>query len=173
MRKSQELEAVSQKTKYDVLTGLYNRETFITSVEEALKKPQAMMSALFLLDLDHFKELNDTLGHMMGDQALRETARRISSSIRKSDLAGRLGGDEFVLFIQDLPNASAMERCAGKLNKVLRNDWTKDGKTVHISASVGAAAAEKGMNFKELYERADRALYKAKEQGRDRYHIAE
>ncbi len=176
MDQKQKLETISQKTRTDYLTGLYSRETFILEMEQRLRErpsESGRIDAFFILDLDHFKELNDTLGHMMGDQALRETARRISSSIRKSDLAGRLGGDEFVLFIQDLPNASAMERCAGKLNKVLRNDWTKDGKTVHISASVGAAAAEKGMNFKELYERADRALYKAKEQGRDRYHIAE
>lgn len=176
MDQKQKLETISQKTRTDYLTGLYNREAFILEMEQRLRDQKEMpgqLDAFFILDLDHFKELNDTLGHMTGDQALREAAHQISSSIRKSDLAGRLGGDEFVLFIQGLPDISAMARCAQKLNRALRSDWTKDGKTVHISASVGITAAEKGMHFKELYERADQALYKAKEQGRDGYYIAE
>lgn len=177
MDQKQQIETISQKIRTDQLTGLYNRETFIEEMEQRLKRQTTeenkRMNALFILDLDHFKELNDTLGHMMGDQALCETADRIKSSIRKTDLAGRLGGDEFVLFIQDLPDRDAVERCARKLNHALKSDWTKDGKTVRITASVGITEAEKGMDFKDLYERADRALYKAKEQGRDGYYIAE
>lgn len=177
MDQKQQLETISQKTKKDHLTGLYNRETFIMEVEKCLaqqsKSEPGRLNALFILDLDHFKELNDTLGHIMGDQALSETAHRISSSIRKTDLAGRLGGDEFVLFIQDLPDLYALGRCAGKLNEALRSSWIKDGKTVKISASIGIKTAEKGMGFKELYEKADQALYKAKKQGRDRYCIAD
>lgn len=177
MDQKQKLETISQKTKRDYLTGLYNREAFIHEAEKRLKAQAddetELLNALFILDLDHFKELNDTLGHMMGDQALCEIARRIKGSIRKTDLAGRLGGDEFVLWIQDLPDTYAIGRCAMKLNKALKTDWTKDGKTVSISASIGITVAEKGLAFKDLYEKADQALYKAKANGRDGYHISD
>ena len=171
MRKSQELEAVSQKTKYDVLTGLYNRETFITSVEEVLKKPQAMMSALFLLDLDHFKDVNDILGHMTGDRVLQEMAQNLKSAIRSRDLSGRVGGDEFMVFIQDAADTNAIKKCAEKMNRILQRPYEKDSKRVKVSASIGIAVAEEGVTFRELYERADKALYDVKKNGRNGYSI--
>lgn len=171
MKKSQEFEAVSQKTKYDVLTGLYNRETFLSSVEEALKEPGAMMSALFLLDLDHFKDVNDILGHMTGDQVLREMAQNLRSAIRSSDLSGRVGGDEFMVFIQDAADVNAISVCAEKLNRVLRKSYEKENKRVKVTSSIGIAVAEDGITFQELYERADKALYDVKKSGRNGYSI--
>ena len=161
----------------DPLTGLYNRETFVEAVEERLKTIQdletAGLDALFILDLDHFKTLNDTLGHMMGDQALKQAGANLRFSIRKTDLAGRLGGDEFVLFLEELPDLFALEQCAKKVNKALLMSWEREQKRVDISASVGIAIAERGMAFKELYEKADQALYEVKRHGRNGYRIAE
>ena len=171
IKKSQELEAVSQKTKYDVLTGLYNRETFIKSVEEELQKPREMMSALFLLDLDYFKDVNDILGHITGDQVLQETAQNLKSAIRSGDLSGRVGGDEFMVFIQDAADINAIITCAEKLNRILRKPYEKNSKRVKVSASIGIAVAEEGATFRELYERADKALYDVKKRGRNGYSI--
>lgn len=177
MDQKHKLETISRKTRTDALTGLYNRETFVEAVEERLKTIQdletAGLDALFILDLDHFKTLNDTLGHMMGDQALKQAGANLRFSIRKTDLAGRLGGDEFVLFLEELPDLFALEQCAKKVNKALLMSWEREQKRVDISASVGIAIAERGMAFKELYEKADQALYEVKRHGRNGYRIAE
>ena len=177
MDQKHKLETISRKTRTDALTGLYNRETFVEAVEERLKIIQdletAGLDALFILDLDHFKTLNDTLGHMMGDQALKQAGANLRFSIRKTDLAGRLGGDEFVLFLEELLDLFALEQCAKKVNKALLMSWEREQKRVDISASVGIAIAERGMAFKELYEKADQALYEVKRHGRNGYRIAE
>lgn len=177
MDQKHKLETISRKTRTDALTGLYNRETFVEAVEERLKIIQdletAGLDALFILDLDHFKTLNDTLGHMMGDQALKQAGANLRFSIRKTDLAGRLGGDEFVLFLEELPDLFALGQCAKKVNKALLMSWEREQKRVDISASVGIAIAERGMAFKELYEKADQALYEVKRHGRNGYRIAQ
>lgn len=173
--RNRELEEVKQKTKYDALTGLYNRETFIRKVNERLKQQKKYgseaMAAVFLLDLDCFKEINDTLGHMMGDQVLRDVAQSLKAVIRSSDLAGRLGGDEFVIFLDNIPDEEALCRCADKINKVLIKTYEKEGNQVQISSSIGIAKTRQGAVFSELYEKADLALYEVKRHGRNGYKI--
>ena len=93
--------------------------------------------ALFLLDLDHFKDVNDTLSHIAGDQVLRETGLILKSCIRSTDLAGRLGGDEFVLFIQNVSNVQGLDRCAKKLVSALKRTYKNEQQSITVSTSIG------------------------------------
>lgn len=174
-KKDRQLQETRIRTRVDQMTGLYNRTAFAEKVEDVLKQDaggkNGMLSALFLLDLDYFKEVNDTLGHLMGDRVLCDAAQRIRAAVRKNDFAGRLGGDEFVLFIQDAAVLSDIHACARKLNSVLSEKYEKDGKTVWVSASIGIAVTEGETAFQELYERADAMLYEVKREGRNSYRI--
>lgn len=134
-------------------------------------KINGKISALFLLDLDHFKSANDTLGHMTGDQILRECGNKMKAIIRETDLAGRLGGDEFVLFIRNAKDMQSLRICAEKVNQVLKQSYGTGTNSVTISASIGIAVWTTEKSFEDLYKMADQDLYKAKDKGRDRYHI--
>lgn len=172
---NQKMEEMSIKNQVDFLTKLYNREFFSQEVERILKDmanhKTEKKSALFLLDLDFLKKANDTLGHITGDEILRESGMIMKSIIRSTDLAGRLGGDEFVLFIKDAKDVPALEVCAEKVNRALHKIYGEGEKTVTVSASIGIAVVTKEKTFAELYKMADLALYEAKKQGRNRYYI--
>lgn len=165
----------NQKASQDTLTGLLNREAFVYKVKELLARPATgeNVSALFLIDLDYFKEVNDTLGHIIGDQVLLDVATTLKSVVRSSDVVGRLGGDEFVVFIVDAADIMGVHRCAKKLNKALKRTYNRDGKEVAVSASIGIAVAEPGLSFEELYSMADAAVYDVKNVDRDGYQIAQ
>lgn len=166
----------NQKASQDTLTGLLNREAFVYRVKELLERPastEQRVSALFLIDLDYFKEVNDTLGHIIGDQVLLDVATTLKSVVRSSDVVGRLGGDEFVVFIVDAANIHGIHRCAQKLNKALKKTYTREDKEVTVSASIGIAVAEPGMDFEHLYSMADAAVYEVKNVNRDGYQIAQ
>lgn len=170
---NQKLNEIRKKTQIDHLTKLYSREYFIQEVEGNLRKgrEEEGLQALFLLDLDYFKQVNDMLGHLSGDQVLQDTGIRLKSSIRRSDLAGRLGGDEFVLFIRNLPDLSAVRKCAEKINAALVYTYGHGEQSVTVSASIGVAVAQEEKTFRELYERADRALYEVKADKKNGYRI--
>lgn len=168
------MKAAIDQTKLDGLTGLFNRNGFVEKVERALKEKTAdgKMDALFLLDLDYFKQINDTFGHQTGDRVLSDVAEKLRLSLRSNDLIGRLGGDEFILFVRDAAGEEGFRKCAEKLNRALVEKYEEDGETVCISASIGIAVAEPGIDFKELYKRADIALYEVKRDGRNGYRLA-
>lgn len=175
MVQEQKIKEIRIKSQTDSLTGLYNREHFVVECNRYIKEennnPNGKISALFLLDLDHFKSANDTLGHMTGDQILRECGNKMKAVIRDTDLAGRLGGDEFVLFIRNAKDIQALRICAEKVNQALKQSYGTDRNSVTVSASIGIAVWTTEKSFEELYKMADQALYKAKDKGRDRYHI--
>ena len=128
--KNQELEflKITEKSKYDFLTRLYNRETFEKEFNDFLNSrdnSKENFDALFLIDLDNFKEINDVFGHRMGDKVLHEAAGTLKHSLRSSDLLGRLGGDEFILLIKNAPNIEAIHKIAQKLNSSLTKTYTK------------------------------------------------
>ena len=171
---SEKINEINKKNQIDPLTSLYNREYFSRRVNKLLKEHQigeVGESALFILDLDYFKQANDTMGHLIGDQILKESALAMKSIVRSSDLAGRLGGDEFVLFIRNVRNLQAIHICAEKINCALQRTYGEEGKEVAISASIGIAVVTTETTFEELYQMADIALYKVKEKGRNGYHI--
>lgn len=174
IEKNKQIEVMDYKTKHDVLTGVYNREAFIDAVEKCFNdsgKEKKGIFALFLLDLDNFKELNDSLGHVVGDRALEDTALALKSLKRAEDVIGRIGGDEFMLFMKEAEDIDAIRKYAETINQALIKTYTKKGKKVMTSASIGIALVEDEMTFLELYEKADRVLYKVKEERRNGYRI--
>jgi len=162
---------------HDALTGLPNRALIIDRAEQMLTsatRRSGAVAALFL-DLDGFKEVNDTLGHGAGDQVLREVGRRLSTSMRESDTVGRLGGDEFVVLVDGTAADAEPELVAGRLLEVLSTPFELDeapGRPVTLSASIGIAIGVR-LSAADLLADADRALYRAKAAGKNCFAIFE
>lgn len=164
------------KARHDALTGLYNRIGFQRHAEPLLQEitpADTKLTALFYLDLDHFKDINDTFGHAKGDDALRAAADAMHSALRKEDLICRFGGDEFAVLVPDIPDRAALETIADKLIRALEATYTEGSKTVHLSASLGAAIAKPNQTLDELCAIADKALYEVKKTGRNGFKIAD
>ena len=160
------------RANYDPLTGLPNRYLFLDRLTESLHRVNRTGEALALLfvDLDGFKEVNDSLGHTAGDQVLEEAARRIQSCIRESDTAGRLGGDEFAILISGLQDATGAGAVAEKVLQALAHPLHLQGRTATVSASVGITLAPAdGTRLDDLLRQADQAMYAAKTGGKDRF----
>ncbi|MEA2134650.1 MAG: hypothetical protein QOC68_2559 [Solirubrobacteraceae bacterium] len=154
---------------HDALTGLPNRTLFHERVERAIKgmRPQRTVAVL-LVDLDRFKEVNDTLGHDHGDELLKVVAERLGGALREGDTLARLGGDEFAVVLTDLPHRGAAAETASRLHEALRRPFGLRGIAVELDASVGVALCpEHGRDVTTLIQRADVAMYDAKKsQGR-------
>ena len=165
------LEELQRRATKDALSGLLNRETMERHIRDRLERmTEEETCALFIVDLDDFKRVNDTLGHRAGDQAIRQSARILSGLFRGSDIVGRLGGDEFAAFLcgritEELVRERATAVCQ-RLQLALG-----DGEAVNVTASVGAHLAQRGESFEGLYQAADLALYKAKKSGKHRFCI--
>jgi len=157
-----------QRASTDALTGLSNRSVLYGRLAETLaRRRMHSKSALMLLDLNGFKEVNDTLGHHHGDVLLTEVGQRISVSLRATDLVARLGGDEFGLLIENLEDGpSSIEAVVNRVLSVIRRPFLLDGVGVHVDASVGIAILhEHGDTPELLLQRADVAMYQAKNSG--------
>ncbi|WP_111870420.1 putative bifunctional diguanylate cyclase/phosphodiesterase [Actinomadura craniellae] len=151
---------------HDGLTGLPNRKLLIGRTEEALADAarRAARVGLFLMDLDRFKEVNDTLGHATGDRLLQLVAHRLTHSVRPGDLVARLGGDEFAVLLPSVRDAQAAREVAARLRAALSEPVRFDGMTFDIEASVGIALyPDDASDFELLLQRADVAMYVAKE----------
>ncbi len=159
---------------HDQLTGLPNRALFFDRLDQALalsRREHAGLALLFI-DLDKFKDVNDSLGHDAGDQLLRETASRMNSCIRESDSAGRIGGDEFIVFLRGTENIHAAELGAEKLRVALDAPFMISGRAVRVSASIGIALfPDHASGSGDLAQRADAAMYRSKAQGRNRISV--
>ena len=152
----------------DELTGLANRRGFYARADAALARAHAqhLPTALMLLDLDRFKELNDTLGHQAGDELLSRFADRLARAVPEAQVLGRLGGDEFVLLLSPGSGAAEALAAADRLNTVLEEPVELDGLLAHVSAAIGIAVSpEHGRERSDLLRRADVAMYRAKERG--------
>ncbi|MDH5552084.1 MAG: EAL domain-containing protein [Nitrosomonas sp.] len=162
-----------QQANFDALTNLANRYMFQDYLEREIKKSERSNSsiALLLFDLDHFKDINDLHGHAMGDLLLKETARRLSSCVRETDIVARLGGDEFTIILSELTDLHIIDNIAQDALQILSKPFklTND-KTFHISASVGVACyPSDALNTDRLLKTADQAMYTAKARGRNCY----
>ena len=168
-------EKLFHQANYDALTGLPNRAYFYAQLKQAMarhqRKPGSM--ALMYLDIDEFKNINDTYGHSIGDQVIRMFARRVSSTIRSSDLLARVGGDEFVLLVEDHADTLALETVALKIIQLLEPSFAIQDKTIKVRTSIGIACLRPDMSPDDLVREADHAMYTAKRTGRNRYHIAQ
>lgn len=162
---------LSKRAEHDGLTGLLNRTTFEEEVTQFLEKKTS--GAFIIIDIDHFKEVNDTYGHLVGDAALRNVATLLRGEFRQKDLIGRLGGDEFCVFATGpITRENIERRCNGMIEKGVCI-FEDDGINHHVSISIGIVLLEKTTYaYDEVYLLADRALYEAKREGRNRYVIA-
>ena len=165
-------EEIRQLAFFDVLTGLPNRslfqERFVAALDRARR--EAGRVALLFLDLDRFKDINDTLGHATGDQILAAVAARLKRGVRSSHLLARLGGDEFVVLVPDLNDERSVGSFAHAILDLLGPPFEVDGKELFISTSIGIALFPgDGTDGDTLLQRADMALYAAKEQGRNAF----
>ena len=161
---------LEQQAVFDALTQVYNRGAGIRKISTALETMQPEdISAFLILDLDNFKQVNDCLGHMMGDQVLIEVARIMKTHFRNYDVICRLGGDEYIIFIQKIP-LEALDKIVRSFLRKLVLTYSSEGKEVTVSASVGAALAPvHGTDFSQLYEKADSALYQVKNSSKNDY----
>ncbi len=154
----------------DPLTGLGNRRLFRDRVEHALARHQrgANLMAVLFLDLDHFKIVNDTLGHAAGDALLTTVAGRITAALRTSDTIARLGGDEFAVLLEDMLEPSDAEAAALRIQQALERPIVIDDRDVYVRASIGIAHAHDTHDVDDLLADADAAMYGAKQAGRGR-----
>jgi diguanylate cyclase (GGDEF)-like protein/PAS domain S-box-containing protein len=161
-----------QQANFDMLTGLPNRRMLRDRLEQDMKRSQreGHSLALMLIDLDHFKEVNDTLGHDQGDRLLVEAARRIHSCVRQTDTVARMGGDEFTVVLPALTNSLRVERIAQQIIARLNAPFQLDAECAYVSASIGIALFPTDADgIEELLKHADQALYVAKDSGRNRF----
>lgn len=159
---------------HDTLTGLPNRVLLMERLRHAIQLCQHSYSlfAVLFIDLDRFKVINDSLGHMLGDHLLIAIADRLAHCLRPSDTIARLGGDEFVILLEDARDESAVTLVAERIQKELSVPFTLDGYEVFTAASIGIAFGTKNyVRPEDLLRDADTAMYRAKEQGRGRYEI--
>jgi diguanylate cyclase (GGDEF)-like protein/PAS domain S-box-containing protein len=168
----QSSELIWHQANFDNLTGLPNRHMFQDRLRQEMKKAsrEGLFLALLFIDLDGFKQVNDTLGHDQGDQLLTEAAQRIASCVRASDTLARLGGDEFTIILSGLDHVSSIERVAQNIIGSLNQPFVLGGDSALISASVGIALyPTDAPEPEQLLRHADQAMYAAKNGGRNRY----
>jgi diguanylate cyclase (GGDEF)-like protein len=157
---------LKREASHDPLTGLLNRNALkrLRTKPEAMQRLNAGIYTLAVIDIDHFKQVNDRHGHLLGDQALRAVARVVADGIRQSDLAVRYGGEEFLLVLPSTPLAGAFE-----IAERIREAVTQVALPFPITVSIGLAAGDPAIDLPEqVFERADQALYRAKAGGRDK-----
>ena len=167
-----EKEHLLEKAQMDGLTQILNAETCKKMIVADLsEKPPEQIGAMILIDIDKFKDINDTYGHLEGDAILRSFAALLRGGFRQEDVIGRAGGDEFIVYLKSVKSRKVLAEKCDRLCNAAHRVQMSDGKP--ISISVGAAMATQGQAFTEVYQRADNALYSAKKQGRDRFEIAQ
>lgn len=160
-----ETERLEHLAHYDHLTNVPNRSLLLDRVEHliAQSKRNKSVFALLYIDLDDFKGINDTKGHAFGDQVLVEIARRLKSSIRKSDTVARIGGDEFVLLCENISDKSDVSVIVESISKELKKTFTINDEKLNVSCSIGVAIyPDEGDTVDILLDAADKAMYQAK-----------
>jgi diguanylate cyclase (GGDEF)-like protein len=176
VRYAQERKQVAEKLRYiahhDGLTGLSNRSLFLSNISQAMARAKRAgnLISVFFIDLDHFKEVNDTLGHDAGDDLLKQMAERIKGSVRGSDMVSRFGGDEFAVLISDIHQKTDVIAIAEKTVEAVGAVFKVKGSDIHITPSIGIAmypgTAE---TAEDIVQFADMAMYHAKKGGRNSY----
>lgn len=166
---------VRYQAYHDILTGLPNRQLFHDRLTQALlhARREGEMLGVMFLDLDRFKDVNDTLGHDVGDKLLCEVAKRLKASVRKGDTVGRLGGDEFVLLLPRIKQMNNLTLLAEKVLESMRVHAVIDGHDLALTTSIGVSVYPRDGDKPEvLIKRADEAMYQAKQHGRNNYQMA-
>lgn len=166
---------IEYQAYHDALTGLANRRLFQEhlSLALALAQRRTALVAVLFLDLDHFKVINDSLGHSVGDELLREVARRLKSAVREGDTVARVGGDEFTVVLQELTRRESAATVAQKVLRTIAQPMEISGHRLYVTTSIGVAMhPDDGADAETLLKNADTAMYRAKAEGRNTYHMA-
>lgn len=172
-------DALYYRATHDSLTGLSNRALFSASLAKALARAKRnnVGGAIMVIDLDNFKEVNDTLGHAVGDELLVKVADRLAREVRETDVASRIGGDEFSVLLQDIEgedNVSTTEQIARRVCSALTRPFSIWRRSVRITSSIGISLfPEHGIDEETLLARADMAMYQVKRQGKNGWKLWE
>ena len=167
-------EKIAHQATHDALTGLPNRTLFDRRLSEAVRTTQGTEGQVGILffDLDRFKQINDTLGHPVGDKLLQEVAQRLRAQLRRHDTVARMGGDEFTVLLPDVAGQEVVEETARLLLEAMDEPFDIDGQELFVTASIGLSLAPRdGIDSATLLKNADTAMYRAKEEGRDSYRV--
>lgn len=165
-----QMEKLRYKAEKDALTGIYNREAIQSHITKYLIEYPDSMNALFMIDTDNFKQINDTHGHMIGDVVLSEMASGMKKIMRKNDLVGRIGGDEFAIFMEQITSPKEAINKAEELLEMFHHLFENEKRAVKVGCSIGIAIfPHNGNTFEKLYGCADQALYQAKMRGKNGY----
>jgi diguanylate cyclase (GGDEF)-like protein/PAS domain S-box-containing protein len=165
-------EQLTMLANFDILTGLPNRALFIDRLENyiSLAQRKKQMISVMFIDLDRFKQVNDSLGHEVGDKLLKAVAERLNICVRSSDTVARLGGDEFTIIMIDIKNELIPERTAIKIIQSLKETININGQEISISPSIGISMfPDNGLTVADLLRNSDAAMYHAKQLGRNNY----
>ena len=163
--------ALQERAEHDSLTGLLNANTTRKRAEAYLSECLVgEKCALLVVDLDHFKDINDRFGHMHGDAVLVQVAETLRTRFRSQDIVGRIGGEEFVVLIKDVSDSELIHKRCCQLLKAMHEIYKGSMEEIVVSCSIGAVMAKaKGAQYSQLFDCADQAMYQAKKQGRDQY----
>lgn len=157
------------KSETDGLTGILNKESFIEYVQKYMDTKGFGSRSLFLvLDIDFFKEVNDTHGHLAGDSILKDLSALIKSAIRDNDIFGRIGGEEFGIFAKEIGDMKVYRYCERIRKKISRTVFKFEEKEIKITISIGCAVSQNEKRYDNVFKKADSALYRAKNNGRDK-----
>lgn len=163
---------IRQQANFDSLTGLYNRHKFYEILSEEIEQTRdhGETFALFFLDLDEFKEVNDTLGHAVGDALLRRVANRLRNRVRSRDIVARLGGDEFTIIISNVKELEDLNAIAKNICEAISSEFLIQGHSINVSTSIGVTCFPLDASTdEEILINADQAMYASKNSGRNRF----
>ncbi len=164
----QEQVKLQDAVERDPMTGLYSKTHAAYLVEQELSRKIFAAQALLVIDMDNFKQVNDKLGHLIGDAVILDVALNMKHLFRQTDILGHIGGDEFMVLMRDIPTPQIVHDKCSQLRDLLRKSYSQGGETVQVSASIGIAMAPiHGRDYKTLFAHADEALYQGKKLGKD------
>ena len=168
IRSNEKNRDLADKADTDLLTDLNNKLATERKIKEYIATHPKELGLLFVLDIDNFKKINDTMGHAFGDEVLRTLGHQLRGEFRVSDIIGRAGGDEFMIFLKKIKDETLVEQEANRVAQFFSNFQAGEYVKYSATASIGAAVYPKdAKDFEGLYKAADKALYKAKERGKN------
>lgn len=168
IRSNEKKRQLEDKADTDLLTGLNNKLATERKIKDYMAKHPDSQSMMFILDIDNFKKINDTMGHAFGDEVLRSLGKQIGAIFRATDIIGRAGGDEFMIFLKGIDSAEAIRKEAKKVETFFKGFQAGEYVKYAATASIGVAIfPQEGADFETLYKAADQGLYKAKKRGKN------
>lgn len=168
IRSNEKKKQLEDKADTDLLTGLNNKLATERKIKEYMARNPQSQSMMFMVDVDNFKKINDTMGHAFGDEVLRSLGQQIGGIFRATDIIGRIGGDEFMIFLKGIPDADAVRKEARKVENFFKGFQAGEYVKYAATASIGVAVfPQEGNDFESLYKAADQGVYKAKKRGKN------